>query len=54
MSPFHFVGILSVVIVVAVVTVGDDIAALIRSLFTVADPLQRALMDVCEQARRTR
>jgi hypothetical protein len=52
MNPFHLVGILSVVMVIVVVTVGDDIQEFIRGLFCAADPMQRALMQICQEARR--
>lgn len=54
MNAIHLFGVLSVIMVVVVVTVGDDVQEFIRSIFVFADPMQRALMDICQEARRPR
>lgn len=52
MSTFHLFGVLSIIILIVVSTIGDDVQEFIRSLFCTADPMQRALMQICQEARR--
>jgi hypothetical protein len=52
MSTFHLFGVLSIIILIVVATIGDDVQEFIRSIFCATDPMQRALMQVCREARR--
>lgn len=51
MNPFHMIPVLSLVLLVILLTVGDEIGPFLKSLGLFADPTHRELMRICKQAR---